>query len=331
MSTIKKENILKIYVASVISETGYTNNDFRNGKFVGSNITLYDALYTLPLKWKDKLIDTMSMEYHSDEQEYAKSLLPRYYISGIYDMNEYIIRFPIHDYPKVESNLMTIDIDGKDNTDIDIWKLREEIFKLPYVFSCLKSCSGKGFYCIIPIEDTHYTKEYYDYITNLWKDKYGLKVDSYASSLVRARIISYNEDIDSWIKDEVSIWKLKDPKIKEEMKEESLLFSYKPKKEYNSNWDNITHSCMVKIIDDGYTVNDYKAWYHLGCELANFDDGYELFYKMSKNYDSSQSDSSIKKRWKGCKASGIDDNLIRKWCGMAKNRYGKNWLELLTK
>jgi len=327
---MEKENILKTYVSTIISENGYTNNDIKNGRFIGSNVRLYDALYTLPMKWKDKLIETMNLEYHSKEQEKAKSLLPRYYISGMYDMNEYIYRFPIHDSPVVPSNLMTIDIDAKDNTDIDIWKLREEIFKLPYVFSCLKSCSGKGFYCIIPIEDVNYTKEYYKYILDLWKEKYNLNIDPYASSLVRARIISYNEDIDSWIKDNVSVWKLKKIEIKEEFKEENTLFSYRQKHDYKNDSEDLVHLCMKKLIDDGYTVNDYRAWYHLGCELANFSDGYSLFYKSSKNYDSSQSDSSISKRWKGCKSIGITDDLVRKWCGMAKNKYGKDWRKIIN-
>lgn len=324
---MKKQEILSKYVATIISENGYTNNDKENGRFIGSNITLYDVLYTLPLKWKEKLIDTMNMEYHSSEQEHAKTLLPRYYISGIYNMSEYIFRFPIHDYPKEASNLMTVDIDAKDNPNVDIWKIREEIFNLPYVFSTLKSVSGKGFYCIIPIEDTHYTKEYYLYLIDIWKKKFNINIDKYAASLVRARIISYNEDIDSWIKDEVSVWKLKKIEVQEEKKEESSLFNYKPKKQYDSNWEEITHKCMKKLIDDGYTVNDYRAWYYLGCELANFDDGYELFYQSSKNYDNSQSDSAITKRWKGCSATGIDENLIRKWCGMAKNKYGLDWMK----
>lgn len=322
---MKKDEILNKYVATIINENGYIN-----GKFIGSNITLYDALYTLPLKWKERLEYTSSLEYHSKEQIEAKSQLPRYYISGIYDMSEYIYRFPIHDYPKCASNLMTIDVDAKDNPTIDIWKIREEIFKLPYVFSCLKSSSGKGFYCIIPIQDTHYTKEYYHYIIDLWKNKFNLNIDEKADTLVRARIISYNEDIDSWIKDEVSVWKLKKLKEEKSDKNELSLFNYKPKYQSNSNWERITHLCMKKLIDDGYTVNDYAAWYHLGCELANFDDGYEMFYQSSKNYDNSQSDSYISKRWKGCKASGIDDNLIRKWCGMAKNKYGNDWRNIIN-
>lgn len=324
---MKKEEILSKYVATIISKTGYTDK----GKFVGSNITLYDALYTLPLKWKDRLEQVQSMEYHSKEQYDAKQQLPRYYISGIYDMNEYIYRFPIHDYPKVQSDLMTIDIDAKDNPDIDIWKVREEIFKLPYVFSTLKSCSGKGFYCIIPIEDTKYTKEYYHYIIDLWKIKFNVNIDNKADTLIRARIISYNEDIDSWVKDEVSVWKLKKVIKQEEKKEYNGLYDYKPKSLINNSyWEEITHKCMNKLINDGYTVNDYYAWYWLGCELANFIDGYDMFYKSSKNFDNTQNDNYISKRYSGCKPSGINSNLIQKWCGMAKNKYGKNWIKIIN-
>lgn len=323
-----KKEILSTYVATLKTETGYDDS----GKPVGMNIPLKYILYDLPLQNKDWLDYVVSLPYHSKEQMKAKSKTPRYYISGIYDMNEFNYgRFPIHDYPKQASNLMTIDVDKKDNPDIDIWKIREEIFKLPYVFSCLKSSSGQGFYCIIPIEDTKYTKEYYNYIIRLWKHKFNITVDLNASSLVRARIISYNEDIDNWIKDSVEEWKLKyiEPVKTEEHKSEIIYSKYERNK--SDNWEELSHLAMKAVIDDGYFVNGYNAWYHLGCECKNFDDGEEMFIKASQNTNYNDDLSVIRKKWNSCTASGIDDDFIRKWCGMAKNRFGKEWIKTINK
>lgn len=336
---MNKINSLKIehtYVSTIISSTGYTNNDTINGTFIGSNITLYEILYDLTDKWKDKLIQIQEMEYHSKEQSKAKKLMPRYYICGMFDMNNYNLRFPIYDYPKFASNLMTIDIDAKDNLNVDIWKLRDEIFKLPYVYSTLKSVSGQGFYCIIPIKDTRYTKEYYHYIVKLWKQKFDINIDQNADSIIRARIISWDENRDKYIKKDtdIDIWDLKYIESKKEDKpiqKDKEYSKFIQKNEYKNklDWNDILHFAMKKKIADGYTVDSYKAWYHLGCELANFDDGYDLFYQSSINYDSNQSETKILKRWKGCSPSGIDDNLIRKWCGMCKNTYGSNWMKII--
>ena len=83
---------------------------------------------------------------------------------------------------------------------------------------------------------------------------------------------------------------------------------------------------MRKVIQGGYYVKGYNAWYHLGCECANFDDGKELFITASRNVDYNDDISVIESKWNKCTPSGIDNDFIRKWCGMAKNRFGKNWM-----
>ena len=319
-----KKDILSTYVGLLKTQSGYDTN----GNPVCMNVPLKYILYDVPLMNKDWLDYVVSLPYHSKEQEKAKSKTPRYYISGMFDMTEFNYgRFPIHDYPIKGSNLMTIDIDAKDNPDIDIWKIREEIFKLPYVFSCLKSVSGKGFYCIIPIEDTKYTKEYYNYIIRLWKQKYNITVDDNAASLIRARIISYNEDIDNWLKEEVEVWNIKytEPIKKEESAKKEEHYS-----KYNNtdttDWNYLTEKAMELVINDGYYVKGYNAWYHLACELKTFD-RYDLFIKASNNVDYNDSIDKIKKKWDNAEPVNIDNDLIRKWCGMARNRIGKDWIK----
>lgn len=323
--------ILSKQVTVIKTANGYENNDWGHGSPVGMIIPLKHVLYDMQELLKEKVKNVRSLPYHSKEQYDAKQLMPRYYICGVFDLNEYKVgRFPIHDYPNVPSDLMTIDIDEKDNPNIDIWKIREEIFKLPYVFCCLKSISGHGFYCIIPIEDTHYTKEYYHYILRLWKQKYNINIDDNADTIIRARIVSYDEDIDKWVKNEdIQVWNLKYIERKEEIavKQQEKTYPKYERKTDGLDWNAITNKAMELLINDGYTVNNYYGWYHLGCELSNFENGYELFHKASMNYDNNQKDAAIMKRWKGCKPTGIDSSLIQKWCGMAKNKYGEKWFK----
>ena len=298
--------------------------------YKGTNAPLHYLLYDLVDEWSDMLKKIQAMEYHSKEQAEAKSQVPRFYISGAYDFNVKD-SFPIYNKPIVKSNLMTIDIDEKDN-EIDIWSIRKQIFELPYVYSCLKSVSGHGYYCIIAIEDTDYTKEYYRYIAKLWKQQFNLNCDTNASSLVRARIISYDEERDNWIKKDtnISVWKLKLKEKKTEVKpQEQIKFD---KYKHDNNLDNVIPLIMEKLIDDGYYIDSYGAWYHIGCELKNFQNGEEMFVKLSQNNPRYNDDiKAILKKYKECSPSGIDDNLRRKWIGMAKNKYGKDWLKVIKK
>ena len=86
-----------------------------------------------------------------------------------------------------------------------------------------------------------------------------------------------------------------------------------------------THLAMQRLINAGYAVQSYGHWFHTGCELANFNDGYEMFVKMSQNGKWQDDIKTINKKWNDCKATGIDDNLHTKWQGMAKRQFGCNW------
>jgi hypothetical protein len=322
METITVKEILSTKVTLLNKENGYDK--------IGENLPLSAAIYHLPNQLKQRLIDVVNMEYHSEEQKQAKRNIPRYYISGKFELDDWKNggRFPIHDTPAIGSNLMTIDIDGKDNEHLNMWEIREKIFNLPYVFSCLKSVSGNGFYCIIPIEYTLHTKEYYNYILDLWKQQFNINIDKNAASLIRARIISYEEDFNRWVKNgEVQIWQLRKIKKEEVIEKQQELFfpKYQTKKDNDLNWELITHKAMELLINDGYHIDGYNTWYYLGCELKNFPDGEDLFIKASRNGRYDDSISTISRKFKSCKPSGLTDDVIKKWCGMAKNKYGPKW------
>jgi hypothetical protein len=316
---ITTTDIEQIQVGAIRSQNCYS----------GTNAPIKWLLNDLMDEWSEQLKNIQSMDYHSEEQSKAKSCVPRFYISGAYDFSVKD-RFPIYNKPVVKSNLMTIDIDEKDNDGIDIWSIRKKIFDLPYVYSCLKSVSGHGYYCIIAIEDTDYTKEYYRYISKLWKQQFNLNCDQNASSLVRARILSYDEERDMWIKKDtdISIWtlRLKEKKVEQKQQEQIKFDKYK----YDNSLDDLIPLAMEKLIKDGYYIDNYGAWYHIGCEFKNFQNGEEMFVRLSQNNPRYNDDiKTILKKYKECEASGIDDNLRKKWIGMAKNKYGKNWYKTI--
>lgn len=323
MATINYKDILNTKVTVINKQNGYDK--------VGEVLELSYPLLYLPEKvLKDKLIAAQQMEYQSEEQKQLKGNTPRYYISGIFELEEWKQggKFPIYGKPITGSNLMTIDIDGKDNTHLDLFEIRKKIFNLPYVFSCLKSFSGKGYYCIIPIEDTMKTKEYYKYIVKLWKQQFDINCDENSSSLIRARVCSYDEDMVQWIKKgDVQIWNLEYIEKPEEqpIEVEVQYPKYTNNKQDGLDWNFITHKAIELLIADGYHVESYNQWYYLGCALKNFPDGEQLFIQASQNPKYTDSISNIIKRYNRCTADGLPENTIVKYCGMARNRYGDKW------
>lgn len=124
----------------------------------------------------------------NDNKEYKrlKSSLPAITPSGIFHKrNANSLTKP--------SNLICIDIDGKDNPSIsDVEELKERLGKLPYVMYCGLSASGKGVFCIIPYEDYKKHKLYFNALEQEFKDM-GVVVDSSCSDICRLRFYSYDE------------------------------------------------------------------------------------------------------------------------------------------
>ena len=286
--------------------------------------TLHEILYGD----YSNIINTLrSFEYHSDEQKkYKQNEVPCFYVGGTLPLlkqaDSYMTSF---------TSLLAIDIDACDN-NIDIFgDLRKQIFELPYVISVLKSCSGRGLYVLILVENYKLTTNYYEYLKRLFKYKFNIVVDGQCKNIGRKRFVSMDEDIDKWVKnDDIDIepWSLYDTGFDIIVDNSTKIKIADTKQKYKNDNEERTHAAIKKMINGGYCVEGYSAWYYLGCELANFDDGLELFKTASQNNTKySDDDETIEKKFSQCKASGITESLHRKWQGMVKNKYGKYWYE----
>ena len=320
MKTIDVDTILNKQFAFI--------NDQTASDGIIKNVSVKTAILDFPNKQKYRLLRTTNIEYGSDAYKKAKGYLPRFYITGTFNI-DWSNGFPIkEDNIETPSGLMSIDIDAKENPNIDLMELRKTLFQLPYVFSCLKSISGKGLYCLIPIEDTYSTTEYYEYIKHLWEQKFGIICDGNSKSILRCRICSYDEDAINWIKTgDVQVWNLK-RKITEEPKvvEKEIFYPKYEQKHDGIDWDFITNKAMELVINNGYKIESYGAWYYLGCELKNFPNGEQMFIEASKNNPKyNDSLTVILNKFSCCEPCGLNDELRKKWIGMANNRFGRKW------
>ena len=280
-----------------------------------------------------KQIDMLRLlEYHSKEQKAYKEYFPCWFTGGIFPINQ------TEDKDILEySNILAIDIDKCDNTDIEINDLKQKIFELPYVFMISKSISGEGIYVLVLLEDGRYTTEYYEYLAKLWNQKFNVNIDVQCTNIGRKRFISYDNEI--MIKDDqtnIKEWKLKpihvEPKINK-----TKMMDYKP---MNTSYDSIgltkraiwylLNNCNYSI-DDINTDKAYNVWYHIGCDFRHFDDGEQMFIQFSNNTSKyKDSTNKILSKWNKTKIENNIDDVCRKWCGICKNKLGRDWISTVN-
>jgi hypothetical protein len=155
-------------------------------------------LSTTPIKtinlWEWLILENKYTPYINDirassneeERKFLKSKLPAITPSGVFSKRK-------ADCLVEPTNLICIDIDGKDNPSIsDMEELKKKLSKLSYIMYCGLSASGKGLFCIIPYKDYRNHKLHFNALEQEFKDM-GIVVDSSCSDIGRLRFYSYDE------------------------------------------------------------------------------------------------------------------------------------------
>ena len=320
---MKVKDIKNKKFSVLLSANGYEKSTDGSTIYRQVDLSLQTILFVLSKNYAKHINNLRAMTYHSNEQKEYKSHFPVWFVGGTFPFKK------THDADITSySNILAIDIDACDNPSMSLEMIREELMKLPYVFAVLKSISGLGIYALVLVEDGKHTKGYYKYLVNLWHNKFGVKIDESCSNIGRKRFISYEDNIEAYIKsDETEIipWKLEWIEPTKEEPVHPILFQQTEWKTNESLMTERTHLAMQKLIDNGYAVQNYGHWYYTGCDLANFSDGYTMFVRMSHNGKWNDDIKVINKKWNDCKPSGITDDLHTKWQGMAKRQFGCNW------
>lgn len=275
--------------------------------------------------------------HQSSEYKNIKSYIPCVTPSGVFtyaDNNSLIL----------PSNLLVLDIDDLYNVDID--KVKRNIFSLPYVYSVSSSLSGNGLWVIIPIDPNKDREKVFDSINQCMR-LMGIKVDK-LKDIARLRYISC--DINPLIKSD-------DTDIVIYNKELELdLFSHTNNRP--SDRDIIKRvlyksrgTQFVDILDDdelcyyatkyaiekcnitcSSTDNNMNIWLSHLCTLSTLGyRGYELALTLSRQSSSFASDADVKKAFDGMsKRATIDSRKgFLKYFGVCKRELGKSWINKL--
>lgn len=320
---MKAKDILNTKMTTLVNASGYVD-----GRYTQKDLTLQQII-SLGNIYKDKIMELRELGYGTDQYKENKKKFPCYTPCGTFEYKK------VNDSSITSlSNIIAIDIDKKDNTT-DLDNIREEIFNLPYVIAVLKSISGLGLYALVLVENGNNTTDYYSYLAKLWNAKYGLNIDQSCKNLSRKRFISYDKDTDNYLKSEdteITPWRLYE-KHHEEHRDISLLPSITPCKKTD---ETLVEKTIEYLVDHGFSIDNFRTdkkrsvWFYVGCDFSYFTKGLDYFIKFSQNTSEYNDDiAEITKKYNECTCKTNIDDIAKKYCGIAKTIYGKNWMNIV--
>lgn len=151
------------------------------------NISLGAALVSR--KWRKK-VEALRAEKDPQKRQALKDNLPCITPGGTFG---HVSRGGLIN----PSGFLCADLDYKPekgiNTALSGFDLKAEISRLPYVAYCGHSCSGAGYFLIIPIKDPSKYKDYYRALAADF-EKGGLTLDAACSNIAFKRFVSYDDN-----------------------------------------------------------------------------------------------------------------------------------------
>ena len=152
-------------------------------RYASGVVNLWDWLFLED--YRTVLIKELRNESDSMKRRELKELLPAITVSCVCSERR---TEKIYEY----TNLICIDIDGKDNPSIsNIEDLKIKLGELPYIMYCGLSASGNGLFCIIPYVDPANHKNVFESIKNDFEEM-GIIIDKSCGDICRLRFLSHD-------------------------------------------------------------------------------------------------------------------------------------------
>lgn len=95
----------------------------------------------------------------------------------------------VHTYP-----VLCIDIDKKDNPDIDMDTIKDTLINLPFIYYVGLSIGGKGIFALAYIDDVMYYEEHFNAMKDYMKTNLGIVIDAQCGNRNRLRFMSYDDN-----------------------------------------------------------------------------------------------------------------------------------------
>lgn len=219
----------------------------------------------------------------------------------------------------VTNHTIVLDIDHITEMGKTVEEVKQLIFeRYPSVYWIQTSLSGEGVFALVYISSEVDRVKVYNWFARDLKS-IGIELDK-LDDVSRLRILAHDPN---------PLYRVDVLECINEYEEPTPVKTFeRPLSAYttcrfNGNWDNDRVRLAIwKCLNGGFNCCNvqypYKYWYYCGCDFAAFADGHDMWLKLCDNYGKQTVD--IEKQWQNClkHASIINDDLKRKWIGMAK-------------
>lgn len=200
-----------------------------------------------------------------EERNAIKRRLPQICVCGIFQPTRKADNLVKH------SGLICLDVDRKDNQDIDNWTdLKQELAKLPQVAYISLSVSANGYFLILPLRYPEFHKQQFEQLKRDFS-KMGITIDPACGDVSRLRCLSY--DPHPYINPEAVPY-------------EGYYVEPKPFINYQYSGGGVLDKvakCCERIEANGIDITgDYQSWFTVGCALASLgEQGRQFFHACS--------------------------------------------------
>ena len=227
-----------------------------------------------------------------EERNAIKRRLPQACISGIFQPTRKADNLVRH------SGLVCVDVDRKDNQDIDNWAyLKQELSKLPQVAYISLSVGGNGYFLILPLRYPQFHKQQFEQLKRDF-NKMGITIDPACGDVTRMRCLSY--DHEPYINPDAVLY-------------EGYYVEPKPFISYQYSGNDVLDKvakCCERIEANGIDITgDYQSWFTVGCALASLgEQGRQFFHVCSSQnpkYNREESDKKFTNLLRTGKRIGI--------------------------
>lgn len=286
------EQLCSIYVDAHDNYGKYVDRE--TGEMI-QQMSIHD--FCLTDRWKP-IVDRlrgMIVQYGAKEakarEDYrnTKTLLPGATLSGLFELKEvfderkqckmWCSRRTSH--LKQHTGFLCIDIDAQDNQTLgDMKIILRTLRHRPEVALLMKSCSGTGYFALIPLAYPQYHKEQFKALMREYA-ALGITIDKQCGDITRIRFASY--DADPYVNEQAI------PYSGIDMGQQVLsprVSAYSPRT-YNDKGDDTINKIerLVSVLERNHIdiTNNYGDWFKVGFSLANLPEPYgrQFFHRVS--------------------------------------------------
>ena len=248
----------------------------------------------------------------SDEYRETKTLLPGATLSGLFEsrevevektnrktgekfmVREMVSRRQAHLYQ--HTGFLCIDIDHQDNESLsDMTSVLRTLRHRPEVALLMKSCSGTGYFALIPLAYPQYHKEQFRALLREYS-ALGIQIDRKCGDVTRIRFASYDDC--PYINEHALPYAGVDITAQQVLAPKAAVYAGG-----SENDDDLVKRVerMVERLEQTNTdiVDDYDVWIRVGMSLSTLPGGrgYEFFDRVSRINTRKYNASEVKKKY----------------------------------